>query len=388
MAKERVFQYRNTGTAAAPVWEVWFQKTVADAVYIANADGSASDKTIVDYVNQKISDLIGGAPETYDTLKEIADYIASHQDVADALNEAIANKADKVHKHAISDIANLQVSLDSKVAKETGKGLSSNDYTTTEKEKLAGIDEGATANDTLYKNQTPSTVAVGGVPKGYVPPVSGVEAIDMIDKLLHPYVAPTVTASMTPTNGGVVEAGTTQSVTGVTVNITLGSAAISKIEVFDGATSLGSLTSGIKAGANTVTFASALSVTANKQLSVTVTDADGKTVTAKTGTYTFVSPYYYGAIAESAAPTEALIKAATKSVQAKGNKSFNFTCNNQKMLYAYPKSYGALSKILDPNNFDVTDTFTRAEVTVDNVAYYVYTNSASTVSAFKMTFNY
>lgn len=364
MAKERVFTYRNTGTESAPVWEKWFQKTVADAVLMSDADGET--KTIVDFVNQKIADLIGGAPTTYDTLKEIADYIATHQDVADALDAAIDKKVDKV----------------------AGKGLSANDYTTAEKNKLAGIAAGATVNDTKYKAQTPSTVAVGGVPKGYVPPTSGVEAIEMINKMLHAYVAPTVSAAMSPTNGGVVEVGTTQTVSAVTVNIAKGSADITKIEVFDGSTSIGSLTSGIKEGANTITLASALSVTANKQLSVTVTDADNKTVTAKTGTFTFVNPYYYGVIAAGTAPTEALIKAATKSVQAKGNKSFTFTCNNQRMMYAYPKSYGALSKILDANSFDVTGTFARSEVTVNGVAYYVYVNDASTVTNFKMTFNH
>lgn len=41
-----------------------------------------------------ISNLIDGAPETYDTLKEIADYIDAHQEVVDALNAAIGNKAD------------------------------------------------------------------------------------------------------------------------------------------------------------------------------------------------------------------------------------------------------------------------------------------------------
>ena len=35
----------------------------------------------------------GGAPETYDTLKEIADYIAEHKDAADALSAAIGQKA-------------------------------------------------------------------------------------------------------------------------------------------------------------------------------------------------------------------------------------------------------------------------------------------------------
>ena len=65
MAKERVFTYRNVGTAEKPVWEKWFQKTVADAVLMS--DGEEEEKTIVDYVNEKIDDLIGGAPGTYDT---------------------------------------------------------------------------------------------------------------------------------------------------------------------------------------------------------------------------------------------------------------------------------------------------------------------------------
>lgn len=45
-------------------------------------------------ISAAISELIGGAPETYDTLKEIADYIAAHKEVVDALNAAIGNKAD------------------------------------------------------------------------------------------------------------------------------------------------------------------------------------------------------------------------------------------------------------------------------------------------------
>lgn len=48
------------------------------------------------------SDLIGGAPATYDTLKEIADYIEKHKEVEIALNAAIGNKADKT---SIEDMA-------------------------------------------------------------------------------------------------------------------------------------------------------------------------------------------------------------------------------------------------------------------------------------------
>lgn len=41
-----------------------------------------------------------------------------------------------------------QVDLDNKVDKVTGMGLSEEDYTTTEKNKLSGIQAGATVNDT------------------------------------------------------------------------------------------------------------------------------------------------------------------------------------------------------------------------------------------------
>ena len=47
---------------------------------------------------------------------------------------------------AISKIANLLNTLDNKVNVQEGKGLSSNDYTTEEKNKLQGIEEGAQAN--------------------------------------------------------------------------------------------------------------------------------------------------------------------------------------------------------------------------------------------------
>lgn len=40
----------------------------------------------------------------------------------------------------------IKLDLDDKVDKETGKGLSTNDYTTLEKTKLAGIQEGAEVN--------------------------------------------------------------------------------------------------------------------------------------------------------------------------------------------------------------------------------------------------
>lgn len=86
------------------------------------AEGCVTASQVNEQISAAISALINGAPETYDTLKEIADYISTHQDVVDALNDAIGNKVDKVD----------------------GKGLSANDFTSALLAKLNGIAEGAT----------------------------------------------------------------------------------------------------------------------------------------------------------------------------------------------------------------------------------------------------
>jgi hypothetical protein len=62
------------------------------------------------------------------------------------LQTTLDGKSNIGHTHVISDVTNLQTSLDTKVDKITGKGLSTEDYTTTEKTKLAGIESGAQVN--------------------------------------------------------------------------------------------------------------------------------------------------------------------------------------------------------------------------------------------------
>ena len=52
------------------------------------------------YTNQKIAELVNGAPETLDTLKEIADAMEENEDVVTALQEAIGSKASDVEVQA------------------------------------------------------------------------------------------------------------------------------------------------------------------------------------------------------------------------------------------------------------------------------------------------
>lgn len=89
-------------------------------------------------VSNKVDNLISDAPEAYDTLKEISDYISTHENEYEALLAISGNKVDKV----------------------TGKGLSTNDYTTTEKNKLAGIATGAEVNQNAFSNVKIGTTTV------------------------------------------------------------------------------------------------------------------------------------------------------------------------------------------------------------------------------------
>lgn len=65
-------------------------------------------------ISTAISGLIDGAPETYDTLKEIAEYIASDKTAMEALNAAIGNKADKTAFEAVKATVDALGALASK----------------------------------------------------------------------------------------------------------------------------------------------------------------------------------------------------------------------------------------------------------------------------------
>ena len=73
------------------------------------------------YADQKIAEVVGGSPETLDTLQELAGALGDDPNFAATMAEQIGKKVDKVE----------------------GKGLSTEDFTTPEKAKLAGVATGA-----------------------------------------------------------------------------------------------------------------------------------------------------------------------------------------------------------------------------------------------------
>lgn len=85
--------------------------------HIPSIDGLATET----YVDNKVAGIVNSAPETLDTLNELAAALGNDPNFATTVATKIGTKVDKVD----------------------GKVLSTNDYTTGEKNKLAGIAEGA-----------------------------------------------------------------------------------------------------------------------------------------------------------------------------------------------------------------------------------------------------
>ena len=63
--------------------------------YLARLRG---DDTYKAYTDQKIADLVNGAPETLDTLKEIADELQANKSAMEAITDAVRN-----HTHDLAD---------------------------------------------------------------------------------------------------------------------------------------------------------------------------------------------------------------------------------------------------------------------------------------------
>lgn len=85
LTKEQIGLGNNDNTAD-------MDKPVSTAQQKAIDDAYANSNK---YTDKKIADLIGGAPETLDTLKEVADAISASKSTEEALNSAIGTKANQ-----------------------------------------------------------------------------------------------------------------------------------------------------------------------------------------------------------------------------------------------------------------------------------------------------
>lgn len=77
---------------------------VIESTYETKADAQTKLDEAKAYADSIKNDLLNGAGEAYDTLKELGDLIDENVDAIDALETVASNKADKDHEHESQDI--------------------------------------------------------------------------------------------------------------------------------------------------------------------------------------------------------------------------------------------------------------------------------------------
>lgn len=170
---------------------------------------------------------------------------------------------------------------------------------------------------------------------------------------------------------------------------------IANVEFFVGATSINTV-SAPSASGGTATYDYANSFSDTTTFYAKVTDesssSGGPSTSTASVTYTFVYPYYFGA--GSSGLSAAAIAALTKSVIiSTATLAKTFTAAAGQVLYfAYPASYGALSSILDANNFETIGDWTRTTKSITGTdgtsqSYYCYEfNNALVAGNYTYTF--
>lgn len=105
-----------------------------------------------------------------------------------------------------------------------------------------------------------------------------------------------------------------------------------------------------------------------------------------TKTLTFIQSFYYGISNTASVPSFSNL---TENVTTKGTKTFNFTTNNQYMVFVYDSAYGNLTSILDSNGFETISGWTESTITVDGFSYNAYiANSPTTDTNAAFTFKF
>ena len=143
------------------------QKAIDDAYANSNA-----------YTDQKIADLINGAPETMDTLKELSDAINENKNVESALNEAIGKKANQTELDTHTGNTTIHITASERVAWNEAKTHADSTHARTDATKT----EKSNTNGNIKINGTETTVYThpgsGTNPHGTTKSDVGLENVD------------------------------------------------------------------------------------------------------------------------------------------------------------------------------------------------------------------
>ena len=229
-----------------------------------------------------------------------------------------------------------------------------------------------------------STVEVGGAPSGTTFD-AGTYLEDVLRKILVKYIAPGLTMSLSPSTTPLLN-GDSVDQTEVNAVVTKKSNSIVSVTFKVNGETKSVLTEKVSDGGS-FRYYYEESMTSTTKFEVVVDD--GSTGASASKTITFCDATYYGTVGSDVTEaTEEVITALNKkAVNSKGMTYSDISMDYGKIVYAYPKSFGALSSIKDANNVDYIKSYTKTEVEVGGVTYYAYLlTDAAGVSGFKQIY--
>lgn len=244
-------------------------------------------------------------------------------------------------------------------------------------------------DDIIITNENGTTKAVGGISAGTI--LKGKNVLQVLEDILYPYVAFSISVDSISPSTSVYEKGTTATITGVTVKITNGSRSITNLKLYDNSSKtnlLGEKKSGITTS-NTFTISRA--VTSSTSFYAEATDGV-KTIGDSTSFLSFYYPTFYGVLDTGYSLTSGLITGKTKVLKANKNNTFIYTATNQHPFVAFPASYGNLTSIKDSSNLEYIGDFVKTtmdlNVTGGTVSYNIYVLKDPTdISNYKFIFS-
>lgn len=255
---------------------------------------------------------------------------------------------------------------------------------------------------TLVENVTldwtePTTEAVGGIEVGYVPPVDGISVKEFLYNMTHPFVYPTISMQL-ETADGVFEKNTSKTLSKIVLTSTDGTKVAfeeNNPSIFVAGVQLTDPTDKVTISVDKKTYTRELASpivmngTADKKV-VAKVELNGKEISTEKS-YEFIYPFYATSLTGNIVSeyNNTLFVDSNKILTKKSNQVVSYTHANKVMAFAYPSEYGALSKIVDQNGFDITGTFSATTFMYGSVSFRVYcTTTPNTLSGFNVTFKF
>lgn len=239
------------------------------------------------------------------------------------------------------------------------------------------IDAGEIATSAKTESAITTNIAVGGVKSGKTYS-AGTDLEDIITDMLVEYKLPDASLSIDPaTRLYDAVTGSIEEIE-MTVVATKTTNAITKIVFYVNDQAVQEITNGVADGGTfSYTYTPETPITTNVNFAVDVFDDQNHTA-ARLIAVQFAGKTYYGIVdANVVEPTEAQIKALNSTLKTTKEYTYNNVSTPYgKVVYTYPKSFGAITTITDlAYGINYENSFTLTEKQVDGIDYYVYTQT-------------